>query len=305
MSDLEYALAQKALVVPDVTTTDERIDNDRTFRNHNMRDSWHRILLMLVGLVFVLGEISYAEQNPKADAKQHHYFHKKEQPTAIKWGYAGAIGPSRWAELSPAFQLAKTGRRQSPIDLAKPTIQADKPFKLDYHPSTIQLVYNGHTVEEIAGKTSWLTANKRRYQLKQFHFHSPSEHTVNGHRFAMEMHLVHQSADGHVAVIGVLINEGKRNDSFSPVWNHLPSKERTEQKSPEQVDPQAMLPKSRAHFRYLGSFTTPPCTEDVLWLVMSEPVELSGRQIVEFRKIIDGNNRPVQARNGREIVLTK
>ncbi len=259
-------------------------------------------LLILAAATSVIG----ADATGKAgSADSHHYFHKSEKPMPVRWGYKGKIGPRHWGELSPAFSLARSGKQQSPIDLTKAMQVVDQPIAIDYHPSKIDLVYNGHTIEEIAQKKSWLTVGESKYQLLQFHFHSPSEHTVNGKHYPMEMHLVHKSNEGRAAVIGILINEGKPNESFGSVWDYLPSATRTERKSDVVVNTRGLLPKSREHFRYQGSFTTPPCTEDVLWIVMSEPVHLSRQQIAQFRSVIEGNNRPVQPRNGRKLIWSK
>jgi carbonic anhydrase len=231
----------------------------------------------------------------------HAYFHKEEQPHAVEWGYVGKIGPSHWGDLSPDFVLAKTGRQQSPIDLVGAVGQKLPPIEFHYAPAKINLVYNGHTIEEKQDQTSFIEVSGTRYQLQQFHFHSPSEHLLEGKHTEMEMHLVHKSADGETAVVAVMIEPGEENSGFAPVWNCLPTEDHSTRQSNATVDTDQLLPKERGYYRYMGSFTTPPCTEDVLWMVLPAPVTLSRAQIEEFRAIIHGNNRPVQPLNGRQI----
>ncbi len=229
---------------------------------------------------------------------------KKGKSSSAKWGYSGDLGPAHWADLSPEYHLAKAGRQQSPIDIrgaAQGTLPA---IKFNYGPSPVNLVFNGHTVEQKEDKTSSIEVNGKKYILDQFHFHSPSEHTVNSGHSAMEMHLVHGSADGSLAVVAVMINVGAENPAFASVWDNMPTKDRRTRKSSATVDAGRLLPADRRYFQYMGSFTTPPCTEGVLWMVLQSPVELSQAQVDQFRAVIHGNNRPVQPLNGRKIMLS-
>ena len=236
-----------------------------------------------------------------SDAPIHHYLHKKEQPHTAEWGYTGETGPGHWGDLSPEYVLARTGRQQSPIDIEAVEPSSMSAIEFAYGPSLIDLVYNGHTVEEIEDHHSSIAVAGKRYTLQQFHFHSPSEHTVKGRHSAMEMHLVHKSDDGTIAVIAVLIEEGADNPAFDQVWNYLPTKTNRERKENVTIDAATLLPTDQNYYRYTGSFTTPPCTENVLWMILKTPVELSELQITKFKKIIDGNNRPVQPLNERAV----
>ena len=235
---------------------------------------------------------------------EHHYFHKTEKPHAAEWGYEGDIGPKNWGDLSPAYILAKQGEQQSPIDISKP-IQKDLPrVVFNYRPAKINLVYNGHTIEE-EEDGSHIRIEDKFFELKQFHFHAPSEHTINGSHADMEMHLVHKAEDGAVAVVAVMIKQGTENMSFTSIWENLPTPEKSEVQVARTVDATDLIPGNHAYYRYRGSFTTPPCTEGVIWMVLMAPIELSLEQIDKFKSIINGNNRPVQHLNGRKIYLSK
>ena len=264
-------------------------------------------LLMVIALFITLSMFATTNADEKDKAEKnvapHHYLHKEEKPHAAEWGYRGDIGPANWWRLSNAYILAKDGKRQSPIDISMPRSSQLKSIDFRYQPLQIKIVYNGHTIEDIQDERSFILVDGKEYHLKQFHFHSPSEHTINGKHSAMEMHSVHQTEAGQIAVVAVMIEEGKeQNEAYRPVWSHLPTELNKTKEFKDLVDTAKMLPKRKTYFRYSGSFTTPPCTEDVVWMVLSQPVKLSGRQIMEFRKIIRGNNRLPQPRNGR-IVL--
>ena len=243
---------------------------------------------------------------PASDKKDtgHHYFHTSEQPHAAEWSYAGDTSPAHWGNLSPDYALADTGKHQSPIDISSPAPAQLPHLLFNYHPSRIDLVYNGHTIEEIENRESLLTFDNQTFTLEQFHFHSPSEHTVDGRHFDMEMHLVHKSDDGRVAVIGVFIESGKSNPAYDSVWDYLPTSDNRERKSETSVNASVLLPENTRHYSYTGSFTTPPCTEDVSWILMASPVQLSKDQIEKFRAVIKNNNRPVQSLNGRVVQVS-
>ena len=141
------------------------------------------------------------------------------------------------------------------------------------------------------------------FSLRQFHFHTPSEHTINGEHSALEMHLVHQTSDGALGVIGVMIRGGPRNEAFVPIWGALQGTVGEEQYVEDtQVHADYLLPDDRAYYRYDGSLTTPPCTEGVTWFVLQSPIEISGAQIRTFENITRNNIRPVQPLNGRVVI---
>ena len=233
-------------------------------------------------------------------------------PDAPEWHYEGAEGPANWSKLSPKFAACGEGQYQSPIDIAKPTGDATGARRTNFPPAAIHFVHgehvadginNGHTIQINYHDADTLTLGGVTYRLDQFHFHSPSEHTVDGKSFPMEMHLVHKSADGKLAVVGVFITEGAHNKSFDPLWANLPAQKGVETHYQSiDVDTDSLLPTTRTSYRYDGSLTTPTCSEGVSWLVMRTPIELSSEQIAAFARIIKDNNRPVQKLNGRTIL---
>ena len=226
----------------------------------------------------------------------------------VEWGYEAENGPNVWGKLNSGYSLCAVGMHQSPIDLVNPTPTELPAITFNYQPTTLDIRHNGHTIEvgypaePDAG--SWIEVDGTRYQLLQFHFHTPSEHTVAGELFDMEMHLVHKSEDGTLAVIGVLIEDGSENAAFNEIWAHLPTAA-GETKRVEHVtfNVEELLPSARDTYRYEGSLTTPPCSEGVNWFVMTAPIEMSEAQIAAFAAIIHRNNRPVQPLNGRELLI--
>jgi len=222
-------------------------------------------------------------------------------PHQVHWSYAGETGPSHWGELTEEFATCATGRRQSPIDLAGPTPRDLPDVVFDYRPSPARILNNGHTIQVEVDPGNRIEVDGDGYELVQFHFHAPSEHIVAGEQADAELHLVHASAEGALAVVGVLIREGAVNAAVDPFWDELPAAPASARALDEEVLLEALLPSDRTIVRYDGSLTTPPCTEGVRWFVMTGTVELSRDQLAALTSIIAGNRRPVQPRNERAI----
>jgi carbonic anhydrase len=229
----------------------------------------------------------------------------------VTWGYEGDGGPAHWADLNEDYAACGAGTSQSPIDLESLDTTARYGANVQFHygDSDLTILNNGHTVEVEYETGSWIVAAGRTYNLLQFHFHSPSEHTFGrGAHFDMEMHLVHRSASGSLAVVAVMIREGEANDALASVWEHLPLEVSEEEFRDVEISVDDVLPQDRRAFHYLGSLTTPPCTEGVHWFVLREPIEMSAEQIAQFREALAGsccsqNNRPTQELNDRRIGL--
>jgi carbonic anhydrase len=220
------------------------------------------------------------------------------------WSYRGETGPKHWADLKPEYALAKTGRQQSPIDIRpESAVPRDAaPIEVSYEPTTMDVLNNGHTVEDDYHGGGHIRVDGHEYSLAQFHFHTPSEHTVDGQHYPMEMHLVHKDADGKLAVVSVLIAEGKQNAALGKLEPHVPGKPgRSGPVAGVQVNAADLLPPSLASYRYSGSLTTPPCSEGVAWFVLQQPIEASRGQLDRFHEIMGDNNRPTQPLNGRSL----
>jgi len=232
--------------------------------------------------------------------------HEKTATRKPHWGYTGAIGPDAWSKLSSEFATCAKGRRQSPIDLVDrdfSTLNLEQ-VKFDYAPAAFQVVHNGHTVEVRPAGANQIVARSKNYKLLQFHFHHPAEERFNGKGFALDAHFVHRAEDGELAVVTVLFEEGSANPELQRLWDYMPLDSNDSLRSGEGVtfNPVSMLPSDRSKYlQYIGSLTTPPCTEGVVWIVLRQPVSASAEQIALFRKMVGMNARPTQPVNGRLI----
>lgn len=221
-----------------------------------------------------------------------------------EWGYEGSLGPEHWGDLKPEFALCETGTMQSPIDVPTAAAKTADAPKVDIHYETIglRIVNNGHTVQVNSG-SGYITVDGERYDLAQFHFHTPSENKIDGKAFAGEMHLVHKSAAGKLAVIGVMLTPGDENSALERAWRVAPTAEGPERSvNNVYVDPTAMLPSSRAYYHWKGSLTTPPCTEGVEWFLMDKPLEVSASALEALEKIMHHNARPPQPLGARTVL---
>ena len=221
------------------------------------------------------------------------------------WSYEGETGPKHWGSLAKEYGICQSGVEQSPIDLKVTKEKSGKQLSFSYQPTDIDVVNNGHTIKFNYKPGSFLHVDGKKYELKQFHYHVPSEHTVNGGHFPIEIHLVHQDEEGHLAVVGVMIKEGKTNPAFESLIEYLPYKSGEKIREKEvTINMSALLPKhSGRFFHYRGSLTTPPCSESVEWFVLTEPIRLSDDQITEFTRIYQENNRPVNPLGSRTLYL--
>jgi len=217
------------------------------------------------------------------------------------WDYAGGAGPESWGQMKPEFAKCSSGTRQSPIDI-RDGIKVDlDPVQFDYKPSAFRVVDNGHTVQVNVGPGNSIDVLGRRYELVQFHFHRPSEERVNGKQFDMVAHLVHKDIDGRLAVVAVLLDRGSAHPLVQSVWNNLPLEKGDEVAARTTLDLNTLLPTERSYFTYMGSLTTPPCSEGVLWMVLKTPMPISNEQIGIFARLYPMNARPIQSASGRLI----
>jgi carbonic anhydrase len=222
------------------------------------------------------------------------------------WSYEGASGPKHWGDLKTEYATCKTGKHQSPIDIrnAKP---ADlPPIEFSYAPAAYRIIDNGHSVQVNVERGSFISVDGRRFYLVQFHFHHPSEERIQGRSFPMVAHLVHKDADEKLAVVAVLMKTGRENPFIEALWKNLPA-DVGQEHAPEgaKVDLSQLLPASRGYYTFTGSLTTPPCTEDVTWLVLKDPVEISKPEEAAFAAKYANDARPVQPLNGRSVQVSR
>lgn len=253
--------------------------------------------ILLLTLTVLAGN-GFAGDKEAEHAKDHHTAH---------WTYEGDNGPVHWGELSPEFVICKTGKHQSPVDI-KESKKADKEiaYKVDYKASPLKIINNGHTIQVNYAPGSTIAINGKTYQLLQFHFHHPSEHTFTGKDYPMELHLVHKNDKGELAVVGVFMSEGKENAAIKTIWDNLPDKVNVEKSVPSvNINASELLPQMDSLFVYSGSLTTPPCSEDVSWNIVKSHIEVSKAQIDKFTSVVGKNARPVQPINDRQLQESK
>ncbi len=219
----------------------------------------------------------------------------------VHWSHEGDTGPNRWGQLDPSFAVCDSGAQQSPIDLAGAIPAGGGGLTIQWQPTDAQVVDNGHTIQVDLAEGSAITLEGRGFSLAQFHFHLPSEHTVEGERSAMEVHFVHQAEEGDLAVIGVFMDAGQVHPAIQSIWDAIPGAGEAPA-SLAGLDPNAFLPEGRGYFRYAGSLTTPPCSEVISWVVMAESISASQAQVDAFAALYPMNARPVQPLHRRFIL---
>jgi carbonic anhydrase len=224
--------------------------------------------------------------------------------TAPHWSYEGEAGPESWGGLAPEMRVCSMGMEQTPIDLAGATRATLGAVEVRFQPLQPKVLNNGHTIQVIAEGGGFSLIEGDRYDLLQVHFHHPSEHLLAGRAFDLECHFVHKSAAGALAVLGVFIRPGQANPVLEPIWAAMPAEGGKDAALATTIDLTGLLPAERGFFRYMGSLTTPPCSEGLTWTVFKAPVEASVAQIQQFAALFPMNARPVQSRHRRFLLET-
>jgi len=272
-----------------------------------MRSFASIIIFLLFSFTFIHIGLSKAGE-PRTGKRKGLSSENNQEREHTHWGYRGVEGPEHWSMVNPSYMTCETGRQQSPINIVMPRHgHAQEDLQFHYQPSPLTIRNNGHTIQVNYGTGSSLRLNGKTYQLRQFHFHDPSEHHIDGKGYPMEMHLVHQDDNGHVLVVGILLEIGRENLIFYRVgdWmqqhtgHRLPA---TNQEDTTDVlfNLMDILPNSTHHFSYHGSLTTPPCSEGVQWLVLKTPIEISQIQAERFIAQIGLSAHPFQPLHQRE-----
>ncbi|EJL6396595.1 carbonic anhydrase [Vibrio navarrensis] len=217
---------------------------------------------------------------------------------AFEWGYEKHNGPEHWGKVANECAM---GKNQSPIDIAQPVEAEMKALELNYAGQAVSVINNGHTLQAGVSGNNFLNVDGKSFELKQFHFHTPSENVIRGKQYPLEAHFVHADSEGNLAVVAVMYDTGKQNPLLSELTAKMPTV--GEQVTlPHAFDVAALLPKQQDYYRFNGSLTTPPCSEGVRWFVLKQASELSSSQTEQLMSVMGHNNRPLQPLNARTVL---
>ena len=255
----------------------------------------HRVSPVCLCVATGWGTVAMA-QTVLPDATPVHA-HETTQHDGHEWGYTGPEGAEHWAELAKENALCGNGQQNSPIDLKDAIDATLGKLQLDYGAVPLVVRNTGHSIQLDLHAGGTMRVGGKQYDALQLHFHHPSEHLLNGRRFPMEAHIVHQGPDRTLGVLAIFFETGKANPAFQRVLDAMPSdKNQTRQVADAVVRASDFLPPAnqRSFYRYEGSLTTPPCSETVDWVVLSQPVQVSREQINAFERVYPFNARPLQ-----------
>ncbi|WP_343329474.1 carbonic anhydrase family protein [Polaribacter staleyi] len=262
-------------------------------------------MLKFITLCAIITLISFTSCKSSNKEKE---FHKKEHQT--HWTYAGETAPEHWAEIEKNSDCG--GKKQSPINIidvdTKPQVEKENPLNILYSPSTKlkQAINNGHSIQFDFETGDSIQYKGNTYFLLQLHFHEPSEHTINGVRFPLEIHLVHKSKSNKYTVMSILAKEGTKSQLFEFFESFLPIKENETKEIHKPLDLSTLFPKNTNFYSYGGSLTTPPCTESVNWMVFKEPIIISVDEVLKLKSNMPKDNyRNEQPLNDRVVTLNK
>ncbi|GIT97634.1 carbonic anhydrase [Sulfurovum sp. TSL1] len=225
------------------------------------------------------------------------------QTENLHWGYTGHNTPDKWGSLSEKYRECGVGLNQSPINITHSLHANLPPLAPSYQSDSKDVIDNGHTIQINMAHGSTIKVDDIVFELKQFHFHTPSENHINGKAYPLEGHFVNIDKDGNIAVLGVMFTEGEENKALAKFWDKLPTNEGEVHTLEHSKIANELLPKDKHYYRFNGSLTTPPCTEGVRWFVFKETLSISKEQVAKFHKIMHGdNNRPIQPLDARVVV---
>ncbi len=254
-----------------------------------MRNQWYTTVMMVLVLVLITGCVNASNVSSTPEHTPH-------------WSYTGESGPAHWGDLAPEYALCANGTEQTPIDIVPTANEALVNPAVRYQAGDVTIINNGHTIQANAAPGSAIVVDGVEYALAQMHYHTPSEHMVNGMSAVAEVHFVHKATDGSLTVIGALIQVGSQdNQAWAPFVEALGTV--VDAKTTTTLDWAALLPSDLTTYRYRGSLTTPPCTEGVHWMVLQTPVVLSEKQVAAFMAAYNGNARPIQDDTDRDVVF--
>jgi len=253
----------------------------------------NKLFLSTVAALLLLSGCASKKTEVKKEVRTHH---------ATYWGYEGDVSPIHWGDLKKEYFMCKEGKNQSPVDITNTRYIEKKHIKFRYYIGGESVVYNGHAVQVDYKPGSFVTIDEHRFELKQFHFHTPSENHIEGKSFPIEAHFVHVDYAGNIAVLALMIEEGEKNLELEKILSVLSPKVGDKKKLLYPANASSLMPMDVDYYRYNGSLTTPPCSEGVLWAVFKKSVTASKEQIQALQQIVKHpNNRPIQPINARLI----
>jgi carbonic anhydrase len=275
----------------------------QALRRHSMKNNSLRLLAAFLALAVSGMHAQHTASAPSAAPAQGV---PASAHQAAHWTYEGEEGPGQWGELDEAYATCKLGHEQSPIDIHNAQVSTLDPIQFDYHASPLRVLDNGHTIVVNYAPGSSITVGGHRYELKQFHFHHPSEEKIDGKGFQLVIHLVHADAEGKLAVVGILLDPGPAQATVQTIWNHIPKEKKVDTAVADvTVNAGDLLPAGRGYYTFMGSLTTPPCSEHVTWFVLKYPGSVSAAQVEAFSAIYPLNARPTQPVGDRVIRVSK
>jgi carbonic anhydrase len=250
--------------------------------------------MMILSLILTSFTVLFAQDDEQHDDEENAH-----------WTYEGEEGPDFWGSLDDDYATCAEGDAQSPINITEFVEVNLTNITFDYHTVPLAIYNNGHTIEVDVEAGSSITYNEITYDLIQFHFHNPSEHTVNDEAGAMEVHFVHREpVSKMLAVVSVIFTLGEEDNLvYAPIFADLPPEKSTPQPTDITINLNDLLPEERTFLTYQGSLTTPPCSEIVRWLILGTPLSLSSAQVEAFGAIFPMNARPTQDQNQRDLLV--
>ena len=277
--------AEDAQIAPEVQATSEQAAPEKVEMASEIQAAMHEEIPP--------NSETQTEKGEPPHAETHHEI--------THWGYTGTDSAPHWGDLDEKYHICKDGQSQSPINIAK-FLQEDVPdLKMAYHAVPLSVTNNGHTVQVNIAPGSSFEVGGITYDFLQLHFHTPSEHYLDGAPYPMEAHFVHKASDGTLGVIGVMMKVGEHNPVIEGIWQNVPAAGETKIVETVEINPGDLLPSSLDYYKYDGSLTTPPCSEGVQWHVLKNTIELSEKQLRAFQSAFPVNARSIQPLNERVI----
>ncbi|MDY8136149.1 carbonic anhydrase family protein [Aquimarina sp. 2201CG5-10] len=265
--------------------------------------------VIIVGIVLTMISISCKhKQNSTETSNLQAQKSTDNKDHKTHWEYSGEVGPEHWAELIKDADCG--GQHQSPINIVTIDVKKDSnlnPLDIQYSKETkiYEVINNGHSIQYNFEQGDYINYQGDRFDLKQIHFHESAEHTINGIRYPLAIHMVHTNKQGEYLVLAVMVKEGENSQPFEFLENYLPLKKGETKTINSAFDLTQNLPNNRGYYTYTGSLTTPPCTEDVYWFVFKEPITVSLKQVVILRDLMPLDNfRNEQPLNDRIVKMT-